>query len=281
MIVISSFLGQTDVEALIDDVAAVELTIDGVLVAADRLGLADFPPVLGIRLNIPYPDLRKKVWDQVDRDLTAQGVLNAFAQPHPAVADMLQTLSRSDRTLEGRWWRRNLDGDLTRFAISRRGDRHVIAVRRGDLVVLQRVAAKVGLAGMVTAVLGACQPADVEPLTALASTLAQCRTPDQLGQFSLNSTRVYSALVDQPAGWAEIVATERHPGGTVSRTEAAAGVLDGVQGRIVSIPRRVNGELFGSFLPGSDENLQRAVDGLMEFLPSQCWAERPDNAGEL
>jgi hypothetical protein len=255
VIVISSFLGQTDVEALIDDVAAVELTIDGVLVAADRLGLADFPPVLGIRLNIPYPDLRKKVWDQVDRDLTAQGVLNAFAQPHPAVADMLQTLSRSDRTLEGRWWRRNLDGDLTRFAISRRGDRHVIAVRRGDLVVLQRVAA----------------------------TLAQCRTPDQLGQFdiSLNSTRVYSALVDQPAGWAEIVATERHPGGTVSRTEAAAGVLDGVQGRIVSIPRRVNGELFGSFLPGSDENLQRAVDGLMEFLPSQCWAERPDNAGEL
>jgi hypothetical protein len=53
VIVISSFLGQTDVEALIDDVAAVELTIDGVLVAADRLGLADFPPVLGIRLNIP------------------------------------------------------------------------------------------------------------------------------------------------------------------------------------------------------------------------------------
>jgi hypothetical protein len=39
----------------------------------------------------------------------------------------------------------------------------------------------------------------------------------------------------------------------------------------VSIPRRVNGELCGSFLPGSPENLQRALEGLVEFLPSGTW----------
>ncbi len=33
----------------------------------------------------------------------------------------------------------------------------------------------------------------------------------------------------------------------------------------------MNGELYGSFLPGSIENLQRALDGLVEFLPSGKW----------
>ena len=54
----------------------------------------------------------------------------------------------------------------------------------------------------------------------------------------------------------------------------AAGVLDSRQGRIVSLPRRVNGELYGSFLPGTQENLQRALDGLMEFLPSKAWFDK-------
>jgi hypothetical protein len=44
----------------------------------------------------------------------------------------------------------------------------------------------------------------------------------------------------------------------------------------VSIPRRVNGELYGSFLPGSQENMQRALDGLIEFLPSRTWFDQAD-----
>ena len=53
-------------------------------------------------------------------------------------------------------------------------------------------------------------------------------------------------------------------------------MLDSRHGRIVSIPRRVNGELFGSFLPGGPENLQRALDGLLAFLPSGTWFEHAD-----
>jgi hypothetical protein len=74
----------------------------------------------------------------------------------------------------------------------------------------------------------------------------------------------------------EITATERHPGGTTTTADVAAGVLDSRQGRIVSIPRRVNGELYGSFLPGTQDNLQRALDGLVEFLPSGGWFEKTD-----
>src|SRR6478752_9064804 len=124
------------------------------LVIADRLNLMEFPTALGIRPNIPQLELRDVVWEQVGRDLTAQGVLDVFGDPHPEVAAMLDTLSRADRTLEGRWWRGDIGGKMVRFAVCRKGDRHVIAARDGDMIVLQRIAPQVGLAGMVTAVLG-------------------------------------------------------------------------------------------------------------------------------
>jgi hypothetical protein len=261
-----------------DDVVGVEVTIDGMLVIADRLHLMDFPTALAIRLNIPQVELRNIVWEQVARDLTAQGVLDLFGEPHPEVAAMVDTLSRSDRTLEGRWWRRDVGGKMVRFVVCRKGDRHVIAARDGDMLVLQRVAPQVGLAGMVTTVLGPATAADVQPLTGVASKLAECKTANQLAQYDVSpaSARTYADIIGDPASWVEITANERHPGGTYTQADVAAGVLDSRQGRIVSIPRRVNGELYGSFLPGCPENLQRALDGLMEFLPSGAWLDQND-----
>jgi hypothetical protein len=261
-----------------DDVVGVEVTIDGMLVVADRLNLMDFPVALGIRLNIPQKDLRDLVWEQVARDLTAQGVLDLFGEPHREVAAMVDTLSRADRTLEGRWWRRDVGGKMVRFVVCRKGNRHVVAARDGDMLVLQRVAPQVGLAGMVTTVLGPAGPADVEPLTGVASKLAECKAANQLSQYGVApaSARTYAEIIADPASWVEFTANERHPGGTYTQADVAAGVLDSRQGRIVSIPRRVNGELYGSFLPGSKENLQRALDGLIEFLPSRAWFDQTD-----
>ena len=262
----------------LDDVVGCEVTIDGMLVIADRLHLMEFPTALGIRLNIPQPELRDMVWEQVARDLTAQGVLDVFGAPHPTVAAMVDTLSRSDRTLEGRWWRREVGGKMVRFVVCRKGDRHVIAARDGDMLVLQRVAPQVGLAGMVTTVLGPATPADVQPLTGVASKLAESKSANQLAQHGVvpASARVYADVIGDPSSWVEITANERHPGGTYTHADVAAGVLDSRQGRIVSIPRRVNGELYGSFLAGTPENLQHALDGLMEFLPSGTWFEQTE-----
>jgi hypothetical protein len=146
------------------------------------------------------------------------------------------------------------------------------------MLVLQRIAPQVGLAGMVTAVLGTATAADVEPLTGVASKLAESRDANQLTQYGIApaSARAYAEIIAEPAGWVEITAVERHPGGTFTQSDVAAGVLDSQQGRIVSIPRRVNGELYGSFLPGTMENLQRALDGLIEFLPSGKWFDHSD-----
>jgi len=261
-----------------DDVVGVEVTIDGMLVIADRLQLMDFPVALGIRLNIPQVKLRDIVWEQVGRDLTAQGVLDLFDEPHPEVAAMVDTLSRADRTLEGRWWRRDVGGKMVRFVVCRKADRHVVAARDGDMLVLQRVAPQVGLAAMVTTVLGPATAADVEPLTGIATRLAECKTANQLSQYGIApaSARTYAEVIGDPGSWVEITANERHPGGTYTQADVAAGVLDSRQGRIVSIPRRVNGELYGSFLPGNQDNLQRALDGLIEFLPSRAWFDQTD-----
>jgi hypothetical protein len=262
-----------------DDVVGVEVTIDGMLVIADRLNLMDFPVALGIRPNIPQEELRKIVWEQVERDLTAQGVLTIFGEPHPEVAAMVDTLSRADRTLEGRWWRRDVGGKMVRFVVCRKENRHVVAARDGDMLVLQRVAPQVGLAAMVTTVLGTATAADVEPLTGVATKLANCKSSNQLAQFGVTPTsaRTYAEIIASPASWVEITANERHPGGTQTQTDVAAGVLDSNQGRIVSIPRKVNGELYGSFLPGTEQNLQRALDGLIEFLPSGNWFDQSDS----
>jgi hypothetical protein len=260
----------------IDDVVGVEVTIDGMLVIADKLNVMEFPPSMGIRPNIPQLDLRNVVWEQVTRDLVAQGVLTVFGEPHPEVAAMVDTLSRADRTLEGRWWRRDVGGKMVRFVVCRKGSRHVVAARDGEMLVLQRVAPQVGLAAMVNVVLGSATPADVEPLTAQASRLGESRSANQLAQFGINqaSAKTYAELIATPKSWVEITANERHSGGTYSQADVAAGVLDSRLGRIVSIPRKVNGELYGSFLPGTNENLQRALDGLIEFLPSGSWFDK-------
>jgi hypothetical protein len=260
----------------IDDVVGVEVTIDGMLVIADKLNVMEFPPSMGIRPNIPQLDLRNIVWDQVTRDLIAQGVLTVFGEPHPEVAAMVDTLSRADRTLECRWWRRDVGGKMVRFVVCRKGSRHVVAARDGEMLVLQRVAPQVGLAAMVNVVLGTADPANVEPLTAQASRLGESRSANQLAQFGINqaSAKTYAELIASPKSWVEITANERHSGGTYSQADVAAGVLDSRLGRIVSIPRKVNGELYGSFLPGTNENLQRALDGLIEFLPSGSWFDK-------
>lgn len=261
-----------------DDVVGVEVTIDGMLVIADHLHLMDFPVSLGIQPNIPYEDQRALVWDQVRRDLTAQGILTAFGDPHPEVAAMVDALSRPDRTLDCRWWRRDVGGKMVRFVVCRKAERHVVAARDEDLLVLQRVAPQIGLAGMVNVVIGNSTPAEVEPLTGIAGKLAEARTAEQLSTYGLppSSARTYAEATGKPESWVEITANERHPGGTYSHAGVGAGVLDSALGRIVSIPRRVNGELYGSFLPGTQDNLQRALNGLTEFLPSRAWFDHKD-----
>ncbi len=62
MVVTGPYTAASTASGGIDDVVAVEVTIDGMLVIADKLGLMDFPTSLGIRPNIPQLDLRDIVY---------------------------------------------------------------------------------------------------------------------------------------------------------------------------------------------------------------------------
>jgi hypothetical protein len=257
----------------IDDVVGVEVTIDGMLVLADACDRSEFPTVLGIRQNIFDEDLRDVVWGQVRRDLTEQGVLDVHGRPHPTVAAMVDVLARPERSLEARWVRRDADDRMLRFAVCRSGDRQIVAVRDDSLLILQQMAPRVGLTDMVLSVLGAAEPAAVEPLTGLAADLDRCRTAAELTALGISPTsaRVYADVIGKPSSWVEFTAGQRNSGGTSTHTDVAAGLLDSDRGRLVSIPRRVNGELYGSFLPGTPPNLERALDALLEFLPAGGW----------
>ena len=135
---------------------------------------------------------------------------------------MVDTLSRADRTLDGRWWRRDVGGKMVRFVVCRKGERHVVAARDGDMLVLQRVAPQVGLAGMVTMVHRPRHPANVEPLTGIASKLAECQTAESTLAVRHRARRPRAPMprsIGEPASWVEITANERHPGGTYTQAE--------------------------------------------------------------
>ena len=259
-------------------VTAVDLTMDGLLVLADKLSVTnDFPVALTIGNNIFHLDLRAQVWAAVTDTLTEQGIIDAAGQIHPEVVDMIYTATRAERTLEGRWFHTAGEGHMVRFAVCRRGTEHLIMVRggnRGEKVVLQRISSRVGLAGMVQAVIGDVTPAPMmTSVMGRAEDIQNAETPDDLYQFGADARSASTLLkaIQHPDSWAEIVVTERLEGGTISRPTVAAGVLDSPTGRVVSVPKSINSTLYASFTGGSPDNLARALAELTTFLPSGTW----------
>ncbi len=47
---------------------------------------------------------------------------------------------------------------MVRFVVCRKGERHVVAARDEEMLVLQRVAPQIGLAGMLNVVIGTAAP---------------------------------------------------------------------------------------------------------------------------
>ena len=80
------------------------------------------------------------------------------------------------------------------------------SLSEADQAAVERWVQQQGLGSAVT---------DVEPLTGVASELAECTTAAQLVRHGISPTqaRIYSEIVSDPTSWVEIIATQRHPGG--------------------------------------------------------------------
>ena len=75
----------------------------------------DFPVALGIRLNIPQQDLRdsrlRSRWHVTL--YRTKACLDLFGEPHPEVGgNGRHPQPGPNRTLEGRWWRRDVGGKM-------------------------------------------------------------------------------------------------------------------------------------------------------------------------
>ncbi|WP_165618340.1 ESX secretion-associated protein EspG [Mycobacterium talmoniae] len=256
---------------------AVDVTIDGLLVVADALGGVgdDFPLVLGVKpSNIFDDDIKAAVWADVRERLTEQRILDEDGQVNAGVAHMVEIVTRPERTLEARWWRRSRK-QLLRFAICRRGDEHVIAARSDDKIVMQRIASSVGLAAMVEVVIGSVAAAPMGPVTGPADRLAAATRTEDLTRYGcdIKSASALLAATSKPTEWVHLVATETLPGGKIARPEPAAGILDSEQGRVVSLPKHVGHNLHATFLAGTTDNLARTIRELTAFLPSGSWED--------
>lgn len=258
-------------------ILGVDLTIDELLVIANRLdGVAEsFPLVLGVTPdNILIDELREAVWADVAEKLTDKNILEPTGAVIADVAQMIEVLTRPERTLECRWWREQ-HGVLVRFAIARRGNEHVIMGRTEDKIVIQRVA-NIGLAAMVESVIDVMPPADMSAVTGPASALAAAQSAGDLMQFGCDARSANTLLTasKKKTEWVHILATETLAGGHVHRVDTVgAGILDSRAGRVVSLPKTVGRELHATFLPGTRDNLARALRELAGFLPSGTWDE--------
>lgn len=269
---------------------AADLTIDEVLVIADTMGGIgdDFPLVLAIKKdNIPIPEIKTKVWNAVREALTAKGILDETGAVHPDIAHMFEIATRPERTLECRWWRPAQPHEgtagqmnpaathkqLIRFAVCRRGEDHLIIGRNDEKVVPQRVASSVGLAGMVEAVIGRVAAAPMGPVSGPAVELEQAVHPEDLTRFGcdLKSASTLISANRSKTEWVHVVATETMRGGTVERPAPSAGILDSRSGRVVSLPKQIRNMLYGTFLSGTTDNLERTLHELTGFLPSGSW----------
>ena len=222
--------------------------------------------------NIFNSELRAQVWADVRQKLTEQHIFDSGSGVNPGVADIIETVTRPQRTLEGRWWRGE-HKQMVRFAICRRGEQHVIAARCDDKIVFQRIVASVGLAAMIEAVIDVAAPAAIQSVTGPIDGLAAAAGPTDLTRYGCDaqSASTLLAATRQQLGWVHLVATETLPGGTVDRPAPAAGILDSPVGRVVSLPKIVGSQLHATFMAGSRDNLTRVVDELISFLPSGVW----------
>lgn len=257
-------------------VIGVDLSVDELLVIADILDIGTmFPIVVGIQPDNVFDDeLREIVWGACRQQLTDKGILAPEGTVHPGVAALLEPVTRPQRTLEGRWWRKQ-DQQMVRFAICRREDAHVIIRRTDDHIVLQACAASVGLAAMIEAVIGNLAPANMGPVTGPEEHTAAAEVAADFTQYGADAKSAATLIKanEKVVEWVRLDMTETLPGGKVERPQIGAGILDSELGRIVSIPKTVSGQIHTTFMSGTRENMARMLRELASFLPSTTWQQ--------
>ncbi|MFI1461031.1 ESX secretion-associated protein EspG [Nocardia carnea] len=268
------------------DPVSVDLNVDAALVLKDMVGIDIYPQVLAIRPNIFRISDRDRVRAAVVEQLTADGIISG-GEVDPVVAGWLRCLERPDTELAVRVVDNGRGGHaatMLRLSLVRSGERHVLAVRCDDEVVIQSVFHKGSqldtLTAVLESVLGEYPVLDFDTFTSAETEPDEA--PQDLdgvraGLRELGATpRTANALIrafGEVVRHAEVLMIEHRDGGAETPDfTICMNVLDTFSGRFVITPSvTLDGRKRKTFRPGDRAALHSGINTLAELLPGSSW----------
>jgi hypothetical protein len=262
------------------------LTDDELQVVAARMGVDDFPTVLGVRPRHGHVDALQAAFDAAARALAGRGLLCEGILA-PDLAALLAALGRPDRQLAMRVVTPGGIDGIARISMVRRGALGVLARRVGNEFVLRGDEHRAGLVAatqVLIAELPRMDSARIEPVGAPLVAMTECldETGDPtaladgiraLGAEPRAALLLGSALGSRLA-FAEITYSAlAGDEDRISRCPAAVAVFYTRRGRIVAAPSiSPAGERWVTLKSGSDHAIAQAIGQLIE-LSTERWEE--------
>ena len=257
------------------------LNDDELQVIGARVGIEEFPAVLGVRPRHRTVDALTEAFDRATVNLVSRGLI-CDGVVAPELLPLLQALRRPHRELATRLV--TPDG-IARLSIVRRGALGVLARRVNNEIVLRVIDGSPDLTAVTRTLIGElprAQAAQISPVGAPLETVCRklmgthdaAQLADRvraLGAEPRTAMMLGSALASREA-FAEVVyfalASDQD---RISRRPAAVGIFYTRRGRIVGAPSASpSGQLWSTLKPGSDHAIGQAIRQLVE-LSSQAW----------
>ncbi|NUS45880.1 MAG: ESX secretion-associated protein EspG [Mycobacteriaceae bacterium] len=256
------------------------LTNDGVLVAAELLGVQTLPVVLSIGPQQDCAADMAAARAAAHSALVEAGVVDGYGDVAADLATAMRVLERPDQELAARVYS---GPEVRRICLARRGSDGALAVRHGARIEVS-VCRGDGAAALTRQVLDALKgenPAEIPtfsgPTDQLRDTLAAADDPDdvvRLGHhlgLSESDAAAFGSAMTHCSGLAEIIAHAYDDGAAIAAPGAVA-VYDSPHGMLLASPSVApDGALWSTFAACTRGRLARAVSALAGSIPEGRW----------
>lgn len=257
------------------------VTEDELQVIGARVGIEEFPVVLGVRRRHGTVDALTEAFDRATANLVGRGLISDGAVS-PGLVPLLQAIRRPDRELATRLV---TPEGIARISVVRRGNSAVLARRVNDEILLRMIPGSPDLAAVSRTLAGelpCAEAAQISPVGAPLETIGQkllgthdsAQLADRvraLGADPRAAMVLGSALASRVAFAETVYYALDTDQDRLTRRPAAVGVFYTKRGRIVGAPSASpTGELWSTLKPGSDRALVQAIKQLVE-LSHEAW----------
>lgn len=271
-----------------DMLAAAYLSVDGALFIKRLMRIEWMPEVLALLDNVYYAADQAIVDDHTVPQLVEGGLVDIDGTVEPSLAKWMKVLAGPDiiATL------RAMNEDrMRRAVVARRGDDHVLALRRNEEVVIQSVwsagntlddvvASPLWNALRVSETELAPEAAELDTITLTLDDVRELSAIDPhdrrvaiwLRDHGVDkvSAKVLAEVATYSGQRAEI-AIEQNQGVTTFKSPVGVGVADTSAGRVVSSVRQIGSQYLVTFGPGSYARFKTAIADLVAIAPAKNW----------